>query len=84
MAKSVIWSVEARADVRAIDGEIALRLLKSLDRFLSTNSGDVKQLEGYKPALFRLRVGDWRIFYRNQCGEAIEVVRIRNRREAYR
>jgi mRNA-degrading endonuclease RelE of RelBE toxin-antitoxin system len=84
MAKSVIWSVEARADVRAIDGEIALRLLKSLDRFLSTNSGDVKQLEGYKPALFRLRVGDWRIFYRNQGGEAIEVVRIRNRREAYR
>ena len=42
MAKAVIWSAEARADVRAIDRDIALGLLKSLARFLGTDAGDVK------------------------------------------
>ena len=84
MAKRVLWSVEARADVRAIDRDTALHLLKSLDRFLKTDAGGVKQLKGFQPPLFRLRVGDWRFIYRTQGPDAIEVVRVRNRREAYR
>jgi mRNA interferase RelE/StbE len=84
MGKPVIWSAEARADLRAIDRDTALRLLKALDRFLKTNAGNVKQLEGFDPPLFRLRVGDWRLIYRVQRDEAIEIVRVRNRREAYR
>jgi mRNA-degrading endonuclease RelE of RelBE toxin-antitoxin system len=84
MAKRVIWSTEARADLRALDRDTALRLLKSLDRFLKTGVGSVKQLEGFEPPLFRLRVGAWRLIYRTRGSEAIEVVRVRNRREAYR
>jgi mRNA-degrading endonuclease RelE of RelBE toxin-antitoxin system len=84
MAKPVIWSTEARADIRAIDRDTALRLLKALDRFLKTDAGNVKQLEGFNPPLFRLRVGDWRLIYRLQGDDAIEMVRVRNRREAYR
>jgi mRNA-degrading endonuclease RelE of RelBE toxin-antitoxin system len=84
MAKRVGWSAEARADLRAIDRDTALRLLKSLDRFLRNDVGNVKQLEGYDPPLFRLRIGAWRFIYRKQGDEAIEVVRVRNRREAYR
>lgn len=30
-----------------------------LTRFVSTESGDVKQLAGYNPAQFRLRLGDY-------------------------
>jgi hypothetical protein len=60
MGRPVIWSTEARADIRAIDGDTALRLLKALDRFLKTDAGNVKQLDGFDPLLFRLRVGDWR------------------------
>ncbi|HCC55743.1 MAG TPA: hypothetical protein DEQ47_00485 [Solibacterales bacterium] len=30
MAKPVIWSTEARADIRALDRDTALRLLKAL------------------------------------------------------
>ena len=30
MAKPVIWSTEARADIRAIDRDTALRLLRRL------------------------------------------------------
>lgn len=44
MADRVIFFVEARTDIRAIDRETALRLLKALTRFLETNAGNVKQL----------------------------------------
>lgn len=84
MAKRVIWSTEARADIRAIDRDTALRLLKALDRYLKTGVGNVKQLEGFGPPLLCYRVGAWRFIYRNQGDDAIEIVRVRNRREAYR
>jgi hypothetical protein len=44
MARRVIFSDEARADIRAIDRDPALRLLEALARFLETDAGDVKQL----------------------------------------
>jgi hypothetical protein len=54
---AVIWSPEARADLRAIDRETAMRILHCVDRYLATRIGDVKKL---KPPLtgFRLRCGD--------------------------
>ena len=76
-----MWSTEARADIRATDRETALLLLKALDRFVT---GNVNQLEGFDPPLFRLRLGAWRFFYREAGDNAIEVVRVRNRKEADR
>ena len=84
MAKRVLWSTESRADIRIIDRETALRLLKALDRFVKTGAGNVKQLEGFDPPLFRLRIGAWRFIYRRHGDDAIEVVRVRNRKDAYR
>ena len=84
MPQRVIFSVEARADLRAIDRETALRLLKALARFLATDTGNVKQLEGFDPSRYRLRIGDWRFIFRKSGDGAIEIVRVRNRREAYR
>jgi len=84
VATRVVWSTEARADLRAIDRDTALRLLRSLGRFMKTAVGNVKQLEGFDPPLFRLRVGAWRILYRNPTGEILEIVRVRNRREVYK
>ena len=51
---------------------------------MRTYVGNVKQLEGSQPPLFRLRVGGWRLIYRKIGDGDIEVVRVRNRREAYR
>lgn len=53
----VIWSPEARADLRTIDRETALQILYCIDRYLGSRTGDVKKL---KPPLtgFRLRCGD--------------------------
>jgi len=83
MARQVVFSAEARADLRAIDRETALRLLKGLARFLGTDAGDIRQLEGFDPPQYRLRIGDWRCIFR-KSGDTIEVLRVRNRREAYR
>jgi len=84
MAKRVIFSDEARADIRAIHRETALRLLETLARFLETEAGDVKQPHGFDPPLYRLRIGDWRVIFRKSGADAINVVRVRNRREANR
>jgi mRNA-degrading endonuclease RelE of RelBE toxin-antitoxin system len=83
-AKRVIISDEARADIRAIDRDTALRLLKALARFLEAEAGDIKQLRGFDPPQYRLRFGDWRIIFRKGELETIEVIRVKNRKEAYR
>jgi mRNA-degrading endonuclease RelE of RelBE toxin-antitoxin system len=84
MAKRVVFSDEARADIRAIDRETALGLLNALARFLKTEAGNVRQLHGFDPPQYRLRVGDWRIIFRKSGEDSIDIVRVRNRREAYR
>jgi mRNA-degrading endonuclease RelE of RelBE toxin-antitoxin system len=82
MARRVIWSDEARADVRAIDRSTALRILQRLARFASSAVGDVKRLKGYDPVQFRLRIGDYRIRFR-KLNDSIEIVRVQHRGEAY-
>ena len=79
----VVWSPEARSDLRAIDREIAIQILHCLDRYLSARTGDVKKL---KPPLtgFRLRCGDYRLFFDQRDENSINVIAVRNRREAYR
>jgi hypothetical protein len=83
MAKKISWTNQAKADVRSICRETALGLLHGIARFLDTERGDIKQLQGITPPEFRLRLGDYRMRYRDH-GDWIEVLRIVNRREAYR
>jgi mRNA-degrading endonuclease RelE of RelBE toxin-antitoxin system len=80
---AVIWSPEARADLRAIDRESAVQILHCLDRYLVNRNGDVKKL---KPPItaFRLRCGDYRVFFDQKDDHTINVTAVRNRREAYR
>lgn len=80
---AVIWSPEARADLRAIDREIAMQILYCLDRYLATRAGDVKKLKPPRTG-FRLRCGDYRLFFEPKDDNAIEITGVRNRREAYR
>jgi mRNA-degrading endonuclease RelE of RelBE toxin-antitoxin system len=80
---AVIWSPEARTDLRAIDRETALQILYCVDRYLSTRTGDVKKLKPPRTE-FRLRCGDYRIFFQAKDENIIEITAVRNRREAYR
>ena len=80
---AVIWSPEARADLRAIKREIAMQILYCVDRYLSERSGDVKKLKPPQVG-FRLRCGDYRIFFDAGGENTIEIAGVRNGREAYR
>ena len=40
---AVIWSPEARVDLRAIEKETAMQILHCLDRYLSGCIGDLKR-----------------------------------------
>ena len=81
--KRIVWTEPAKADVRRIDRETAMRILTALDRFARTGEGDVKRLQDIEPPEFRLRVGDYRLFFVN-INDALEVRRVLHRREAYR
>ncbi len=80
---AVIWSLEARADLRAIEREAAMQILYCIDRYLANRTGDVKKLKPPRTG-FRLRCGDYRVFFDHTGGDTIEITGVRNRREAYR
>ena len=80
---AVIWSPEARTDLRAIDREPAMQILYCVNHYLANRNGDVKKL---KPPFtgFRLRCGDYRVFFEPKDENTIDITGVRNRREAYR
>ena len=77
------WTGPALADIYALDKGIARRVKQSVERFAETGVGHVKRLQGIDPPEFRLRVGDYRVRFHND-GVTVTVLRVRNRREAYR
>jgi mRNA-degrading endonuclease RelE of RelBE toxin-antitoxin system len=83
MAKRVAFTDQARADIRAIPQPIALQILHTLARFLESDEGNVKRLQGVEPPLYRLRTQDHRVIFRD-LGDHVEVTRVRDRKEAYR
>jgi mRNA-degrading endonuclease RelE of RelBE toxin-antitoxin system len=80
---SVIWSPEGRVDLRAIDRETAMQILHCVDRYLASRSGDVKKLKPPRTG-FRLRCGDYRVFFDQKNDATITITGVRHRREAYR
>lgn len=83
MIKRVVLSTEARADLAAMDRPVALRIVAAVNRFAVTGAGNVQGLRGIHPPEFRLRVGDWRVRFHDH-GDWIDVLRVRNRKDAYR
>jgi plasmid stabilization system protein ParE len=83
MAKRVVWTRQAAADVRAIEQSVAIQILRTLARYARTGDGDTKQLRDIEPALIRLRAQQHRVFFRDK-GEYLEISRVLDRKEAYR
>jgi mRNA interferase RelE/StbE len=81
--KRVLWSETALKGLAKLDKESVRRINQAVERLAQTNVGDVKKLQAIDPPEYRLRVGNYRVrFY--QDDETIRILRIRNRREAYR
>jgi len=83
VGKSLIWNDQAKSQLRAIDPPTALRILRSLARYLDTGEGDVKRLKGIEPPEFRLRVGDYRVRFYDH-GHLVRITAVKHRSDAYR
>jgi len=80
---SIIWSPSARADLRTIDRQTAVDILHCTDRYLLTRVGNVKKLKSPQTG-FRLKCGDYRLIFEFRGDASIEILAVRNRKEAYR
>jgi len=83
MPKQIVWTDQARADIRGIEQPIAIQILKTLGRYVLTGEGATKQLKGITPPLIRLRAQNHRVFFRDH-GDRIRIERVLDRKEAYR
>ncbi|MBZ2183592.1 MAG: type II toxin-antitoxin system RelE/ParE family toxin [Bryobacter sp.] len=84
MAKRVAFTGHAKAELRAIPQPAAIQILRTLARFLASEEGNVKRLQGVEPPLYRLRTQDHRVIFRHLGDDLIEVTRVRDRKDAYR
>ncbi len=80
--KRIIWTDPAKNDVRNLSKPVAMHIFATLHRFADSGLGNVKALQGREE--FRLRIGDYRLFFVHAEPDTIEVRRVRHRGEAYR
>jgi mRNA-degrading endonuclease RelE of RelBE toxin-antitoxin system len=83
MPQWFVWTVLARAELRAIDRSEAKRILDGINR-LRFGQGDIKPLVGTVPPTKRLRIGDYRIEYREAGKNRFEILRIGHRSDIYK
>jgi mRNA-degrading endonuclease RelE of RelBE toxin-antitoxin system len=81
--KRIIYSEEAKADLRALPQHIAMNILTAIHRLAEHGSGNVKELRG-KAGEKRLRVGDYRVRFTEEHPDTLSVHTVRNRKDAYR
>lgn len=81
--REIEWTETALEHMAALDKGIARRVKQAVERFADAGAGNVKRLQGIDPPEYRLRAGDYRVRFHLE-GATIQVLRVRNRREAYR
>ena len=84
--KRIVFSDQAKAEIRAIPQQTAMQILPAIHRVAETSAGRVKTLKVLGGER-RLRVGDFRVRFTEESGEGESTLRIhavRNRIEAYR
>ena len=82
MKRSIFWEPAARADLRRLDRDTAMRILLALTRYSKGGEGDVKMLTD-REGLYRLRVGKWRVFFTLDAPDSIRIHGIDNRGQAH-
>jgi mRNA interferase RelE/StbE len=82
VTRRIVFRPAALRDLERLDRIVQARIDAALVRYAATGYGDVKSLKD-RAGLLRLRVGKWRIFFRNEVPDLIRVIGIDNRGEAY-
>jgi mRNA interferase RelE/StbE len=83
MPQRIFFDHAAKAQIRDLDKDTAMRILDALDRLQESGKGDIKKLRGFDPPEYRLRVGEYRVRYRHQNG-SYWIVAVTTRGRAYR
>jgi mRNA-degrading endonuclease RelE of RelBE toxin-antitoxin system len=81
--RRIIFSEEAKADLRAIPQHIALNILHAIHRLAESGTGRVKALQDEDGEL-RLRVGDHRVRFTLEHPNILRIHTVKNRKDAYR
>lgn len=81
--KRIIFSEEAKSDIRAIPQHIAMNILLAIHRYADSGVGNVKELKG-QAGEKRLRAGDYRVRFTEEAPDALCIHTVRNRKDAYR
>ena len=76
--KRIVFSEQAKADVRAIPQPIAMNFLTAIHRLTETGAGRVKTFKGTKSEK-RLLVGDYRVRFSEEGGATKRARRARAR-----
>ena len=81
--RKIDWTEPARADVRRLDRDTAMRIFAALHRFAESGDGDVRKLQGQSGEL-RLRVGDYRVRFTQEADDSLRIHAVLHRKDAYR
>ncbi len=90
--KRIVFSEQAKGNIRAIPQKTAMHILMAIHRLAATGAGRVKTLKGQSGEK-RLRVGDFRIRFPEESGDTedagategtLRIHAVLNRNEAYR
>jgi mRNA-degrading endonuclease RelE of RelBE toxin-antitoxin system len=81
--KRIIYSEEAKADLRALPQHLAMNILTAIHRLAEHGPGNVKALKG-KANEKRLRVGDHRVRFTEEHPDTLRIHTDKNRKDPYR
>lgn len=76
------WTNRALRVASRLDRPTRERITKQVESFAATGEGDVKGLKGKYRGIFRLRVGEWRVFFSKEEDHLL-IRAIRPRGDAY-
>lgn len=77
----ITYTPEALADLARIPDRFRKQILRKIGRLQHGLHGDIKRLQATEP-IYRLRSGDYRVIFAFAV-EVVDVLRVKNRREAY-
>ena len=60
-----------------------MRIFAALHRFAESGEGDVRKLQGQSGEL-RLRVGDYRVRFKQEADDSLRIHAVLHRKDAYR
>lgn len=84
MSWKLVWTRPALRDMKKLDQERARRVREGLTRLAETGHGDVVKLTDVRPPVWRLRVGDRRVFFQYVTDpKEIVVLSLERRDQAY-